>query len=672
MPRTKVQAIQQAGAPPSWETQTLVRALDDHSSSPVKIAWSRTNGDSSPFPPFPVHVYLIRGVDSLAADEVLADQLLYCLHKQQLADPCWHLELFTAVRDNIFACVEHYQQEKISRRLGSQAPYVPDKNCFLVIDSDKWKEEGLLSVRYTKENASLPYNVMAERYKNWDHLATRLRDEWSDQGMISIEELLDGENLARGWPIDLNLYPESGPDQSVNGMTLAAFEQSPSSALQSADEALDFESISVHVNGAVAEQCQDSDGFPYTALRYDSSQTPRFVFYLFVLSRDISTEDSLKVFTRLNTGLLADVSWTLHLYSNATMSSAYSIFAQAMSPIGRTDTSTQVPSSYARPSLQIYHDVYMCLDASKPQPDGPCFTLSRPGPNPSPRSDYDPNDLDHIPTHPDKYAGEPDRLDLYTFNPGSWELASDMLHTYFALSSHTQAVTRSLPSSSSTSPSISLRISVNSELSSDASIPSPIELFITSRAPAPLTLNVKGTIFDTSDWYSYLRIVQAGSSAELSIKPANEESNRVFSLGERLLDYGFTKRVANTGDDRPPHLITLYPNVPVQLPVQRPLPASFLANLRPDENEYDKRFLDDHKAEGQALFNTSNIFQNSLHERYQGSWEVGKRYAFELRDNATVPRWTWGTVEQLQGPYGLPALAIGMEEGENREFVLVD
>ncbi|KAI4718195.1 hypothetical protein E4T48_05619 [Aureobasidium sp. EXF-10727] len=675
MARTKAQAIEQAAALPSRNSQTIDRTSLDHCSAPVKIAWartwSRTNGYSSSLPPFPFHVYIIRRADSLLVDEVLTDEILCRIHTQQLADPRLHLELFTAVQDNIFACVEHYEQEKTFRKLKSRAPYMPDKNCFLVIDADSWKIEGLLSVRYTKENTHLPYNMTAERYKSWDHLATRLREEWSGQGMATIEELLDAQNLSRGWPIDTDLYPEGGPNQSVNGMTLAAYEQPPCSPHQPADEVLDFKSISIHVNGTVAEKREDSGGFAYTALRYDTSQPPHFVFYLFVLGRYISSEDTLKVFTRLNTGLLANISWTLHLYSDVTMSSASSMFARAMGSKGQPDTSTHIPSSYDGPPLQLYQDVYMCLDASKAQPDGPSFCLFRPWPDPSARLDYDPDDLDHVPTHRDKYAGEPDSLDLYTFNPGSWELASDMLHTYFALSSHTQDVTRSVPSWSP-SPRLSLRISVNSELSCNAAIVSPIEMFITSHAQAPLTLNAMGTIFDTSRWHSYLRIFQAGSSTELSVNPANERPNRVYYLGKRLLDYGFTKRVADTDDDRPPHLITLYPDIPLQVPVQHPLPADIVARLRPDVNADDKHFPDNHKAERQVHFTTSSIFQQSLYKRYQGSWEVGKRYVFELCDDATIPRWTWGTVGELLGPYGLPALGIEVEEGGSRESVLVD
>ncbi|KAI4726310.1 hypothetical protein E4T49_05940 [Aureobasidium sp. EXF-10728] len=675
MARTKAQAIKKADVLPSRDTQTIDRTFLDHCSAAAKIAWtrtwSRTNGCSSSLPPFPFHVYIIRGADSLTIDEVLADEILCRIHTQQLADPRWHLELFTAVQDNIFACVEHFEQEKTFRKLKSQAPYMPDKNCFLVIDADEWKDEGLLSVRYTKENTHLPFNVTAERYKSWNHLATRLRDQWSEQGMTTLEELLDAQNLTRGWPIDTNLYPEGGSNQKVNGMTLAAYEQSSLSPHQPGDEALDFESISIHVNGTVAEKRQDSGSFAYTALRCDASRLPCFVFYLFILGRDISSEDTMRIFTRLNTGLLAGVSWALHLYSDVTMPSASSIFAQAINSGGRSDTSTHVPSSYEGPPLQLYQDVYMCLDASKARPDGPSFCLSRPRPDPSARLDYDPDDLDHIPTHRDKYAGEPDSLDLYTLNPGSWELASDMLHTYFALSSHTEAVTRSL-SSSPPSPRISLRISVTSELSCNATIASPIEMFITSHAPAPLTLNAVGTIFDTSDWHSYLRIHEAGSSVDLSIDPANDRPNRVFSLGKCLLNYGFTKRVADTSDDRPPHLITLYPGIPLHLPVQRSLPFDFIAHLRPVENADDKRCLDDHKAQIQADLTISNTFQHSLYKRYQGSWQVGKRYVFELCDDATIPRWTWGTADELLGPYGLPALGIEVEEGGSREFVLVD
>jgi hypothetical protein len=278
-------------------------------------------------------------------------------------------------------------------------------------------------------------------------------------------------------------------------------------------------------------------------------------------------------------------------------------------------------------------------------------------------------DFDRVPSNRDKYAGESDSLDFFIFNPGSWELAADMLHTYLALCSHTQSITRSL---SPPSPRISLRISVNSEYSSNPAIPSPIELFITSHASEPITQSVMDTIFDTTHWQSCLRIVDAESSVELPMDRAGRTSAHKWSSGERLLDYGFTKRVPDSGDDRPPHLVTLYPDVPLRLPVQRPLPASFLARLRPDENEDDRRFLEDHEVEGKAHFNTTKTFPESLYKRHEGNWEVGNKYTVELRDDTMIPRWTWGTAENLKGPYGLPALDIEVEEGGNRDFVLTD
>ncbi|KAG9854987.1 hypothetical protein KCU98_g2059, partial [Aureobasidium melanogenum] len=565
MARTKAQALKESSAPP-WYTRILVHTLEDHGSSPVKIAWSRTNGDSSPLPLFPFHVYVIRGADSLTADEVFAERLMYHLQLQQLCDPCWHLEIFTTIRDNVFACIDHYEQEKTFRKFESQAPYMPDKNCFLVVDSDKWADEGLLSVQYIKENAHLPYNMHAERFKSRDHLVTHLREEWSDQGMTTVEELLDGQNITRGWPIDLNLYPGSGPDESVNGRTIAAYEPASPTSHHSAHGVLDFEDINVDVNGVVIEQREDLEGFPYTALRSDSSQAPHFVFCLFVLARDTSSEDSLKVFARLNTGLLADISWALHLYSDATMSSAFSIFTQDMNSRRHLDTSSYILSSYARSPLQIYQDVYMCLDASKPQPDGPSFILSNPGPDHASCSkrNSDPDDLQHIPSSLDN--------------------------------SHTQSIAGSLPSPTITP--ISLRISVNAKYSSDSAIPSPIELFITSHASEPLTLNVNGTIFDTANWHHYIRIVHAGSSIELTRDLAADKPPRLWSLGRSLLDCGFTKRVPDTDDERPPHLATLYPGVSLRQPVQRPLPADILAELRPDEDQNDRRLLEDHEAEG--------------------------------------------------------------------------
>ena len=671
MARTKAQAIAQS-TPRPWSTQIIARTVHDHGSAPVKIAWPRNMGDYSPLPPFPFHVYLIQGVNSLIADEDLAYKLLCCLGIQQLSDPCWHLEVFTTVQDNVFACIDHYEREKAFRKLESQAPCLPDKNCFLVVNSDNWELEGLLSVKYSKENTHLPYDVTAERYKSWDHLTSCLRDQWSDQGMTTVEELLAGRNLARGWPIDLSRYPDSGPRQGhLNGMIFAANEHLSQTSDQPPGEALDFEDFSVHINYAYGEQRQDLEGFSYTAIRYDASQAPRFVFCIFILGRDISFEDKLKVFVRLNTGLLGHISWCLHLYSNVTMSSAQSIFALDMHHRNRLDCSTHIPHSYIGPPLQIYRHVYMCLDVSKPQLGGPSFVLSSPDPDhaPPPRLNVDTEDLDHIPSHRDKYAGEPDSLDLFTFNVGSWELAGDMLHTYFTTCSHNEHIFRE---PSPAIPRMTLRISVNSEISSDAAVPSPVELFITSHASEPITLNFKDTIFDTTHWLSYLRIVDADSSVELPTNVANERPPHMWSLGERLLDYGFTKCVRDSGDERLPHLVTLYPGVPLQLPVQRSLPADLLEELDPDENEDDRRFLENHKAEGEAYFNTANDHPQSLYQRYKGSWKVGSKYTVELCESATIPRWTWGTEEELKGPYGLPALGIEVEEGGNRDFVLID
>jgi hypothetical protein len=154
-------------------------------------------------------------------------------------------------------------------------------------------------------------------------------------------------------------------------MTLADNEQVSSTPDQPVQEALDFGDISVHINGAVDQQCQDLGGSVYTKISNDASQAHRFVFCIFIFGRGISSEDKMKIFVRLNTGLLAEVSWALHLYSNASMVSAQSMFAYDMYHRNQPDYSTHIPPSYVGPPLQIYRHVYMCLDASKPQPNDP-------------------------------------------------------------------------------------------------------------------------------------------------------------------------------------------------------------------------------------------------------------------------------------------------------------
>ncbi|KAI5277150.1 hypothetical protein E4T47_00009 [Aureobasidium subglaciale] len=630
-----------------WDSRTVVRSFDD-----VQIAWSRLQGGSSTLPPFPFHVYLICGATSLTVTEVLTDKLLYYLSGwQQLCDPCWHLEVFTTVQDNVFACIEHYEQEQASRRLECEKPYMSAKTCFLVVDSDDWEEEGLLSVEYAND-AHLPYGVKAERYKSWDSLATRLREQWSYQGMTTVEELLDERNLARGWSIDLNLYPDIGPEQSVNGMSLLDDEQASTALHPAVLDVADLVTVlSANVDGVVEEPRQDSGG-NYTALKHASSEPPLFVFCLFVLGRDISSSERLSVFARLNSGLMAGVSWSLHLYTNATMSSASSIFARDMASRNSSAGTTKHPSSYAGTPLQNYRHVYMYLAAM----DSPSFVLSAPI-------------SDHATSLPSDGAGESDGIDLITFNPGSWDLAADMLHTYLVVCSEAQPIARS---PSPPLPRISLRISGNPEYSSDPAIPSPMGLTITSHASESITLNVRDTIFDTSSWHSYLLILDATSSIELPRNGTGKPSSHLqeSTLGPKLLDYGFSQHVEETDEVSPPHLVTLHPGAPLQLPVLRPLPADFLADLHPEEDEGDKAFLEEHEAGGKAHFNPSDrAVAQSLYGRYQG-WEVGKRYRVSLRQGTSIPRWTWGTEDGLKGPYGLPALDIEVEEGGNQEFVL--
>ncbi|KAI5194102.1 hypothetical protein AUEXF2481DRAFT_33263 [Aureobasidium subglaciale EXF-2481] len=634
------------------DSRTIVRSFDD-----VQIAWSRSQGGSSPLPPFPFHIYLIRGATSLNVTGVLTDKLLcYISGWQQLCDPCWHLEVFTTVQDNVFACIEHYEQEQTSRRLDCEKPYMSDKTCFLVVDSDEWEDEGLLCVEYTND-AHLPYGVKAERYKSWDSLATRLREQWSYQGMTTIEELLDERNLARGWSIDLNLYPDSGPEKSVNGMSLIDDEQASTALHPSALNVADLVTVlSADVDGVVEEPRQDSRG-NYTALKHASSEPPLFVFCLFVLGRDISSSERLSVFARLNSGLMAGVSWSLHLYSNATMSSASSIFARDMASRNSSAGTTKHPSSYAGTPQQNYKHVYMYLAAT----DSPSFVLS------VPISDH----VTSLPSDVSSTAGESDSIDLITFNPGSWDLAADMLHTYLVVCSEAQPIARS---PSPPLPRISLHISVNSEYSSDSESPSPMGLTITSHASEPITLNVRDTIFDTSSWHSYLLILDATSSREISRNDAAKKPSshlQVWTLGPKLLDYGFSQHVEETDEVSSPHLVTLHSGVPLQLPVLRPLPTDFLAELRPEEDEDDKVFLEEHEAGGEACFNPSDrAGVKSLYGRYQ-SWEVGKRYRVSLRQGTSIPRWTWGTGDELKGPYRLPALDIEVEEGGNKEFVLI-
>lgn len=505
-----------------WDSRTIVRDVDDHDSAPVKIVWPRTNRQPSPLPPFPFHLYLMHGAESLVVDEVLCDKVIcYMDYWQQLSDPCWHLEIYASIQDNVFACIDHYEKERAFRESESESPYMPDKKCFLVVDSDKWEDEGLLSVEYTTGDANLPYDLKAERYESWDSLASRLRQQWSTQGMTTVEELLDGKNAARGWPIDLDLYDEDGPEQSFNATHLAGDEtrQPPHQPQhQPPSESLGVPMISdlddAHVDSVIEEQRQDSQGTAYTALRHTTYQAPLLTFCLFVLGGGTSSNNRLAIFARLNSGLLTDVPWSLHLYTNATMASAFSIFAREMAARRHSGTPTYMPSSYAALSLQRYRDVYMYLEAPKPQPGGPSFVLSAPVPDRT------------ISPHPDQVdtSGESDNFDLITFNLGSWDLAADMVHTYFTLCSQVQPIARSI---SPPFPRVSLRISVKPEYHSDSALPSPLELDLTSHAREPITLNVQGTIFDTTHWHSYLRIFNAETSVELSRDPSTERPTRL-------------------------------------------------------------------------------------------------------------------------------------------------
>lgn len=642
-----------------WAQRTVVRAVHDHDSFLVKIAWARSEREHSPLPPFPFHVYLIRGAESLEADETIPDKLLCYLRCQALCDPRWHLEVYTSVQDNVFACVYHHEKEKNFRKDDRESPYMPINYCFLVVDSENWEKEGLLSVEYAIDGASLPYAVNAARYTHWGSLAYHLRHQWIDQGTTFTEELLDEENAARGWPIDLDLYDEDGPKPELTELALFGKTTSETSIASPSSGKIDLSDTDVE--GIIEEQREDSARAPYTALWHSSRRGPFFTFCLFLGGHDImSSRDRLSVFARLNSGLLAKVSWTLHLYFGATMSSSFSIYSQEMKTRRHLNTSANMPPSYAGLPLQQFRNIYMYFKMQTPQRAGPTFVLSD-------------RIYEHICLPQDEgFEDRPQQLELITLDLGSWDAAADMLHTYHTLCSQIQPIASSL---SPTSPRISMRISVQPEYHSAPSVSSPVKLEVISHACDPITVNVCDTIFHTTHWTSCLRIMSAETANELPRSQSAREPYAGRAWGSRLRDYGFAKRVLCTGDEEgdeaSPHLVTLHPGVPIRLPVQRPLPAAMLAEMDPDENNNDKEFLEEHAAKGEAHFNTTATYPPSLYRQYEGSWEAGRKYHIDLRDGTMIPRWTWGTEADLKGPFGLPALGVEMEVEGDREFVLI-
>ena len=125
-------------------------------------------------------------------------------------------------------------------------------------------------------------------------------------------------------------------------------------------------------------------------------------------------------------------------------------------------------------------------------------------------------------------------------------------------------------------------------------------------------MNTLSTIFDSRLWNSYLSIIDVSTEAEVPL------------AGLRSLF---------------------------------PLSSSYQDLSAKDLQEYS--FMPEHPGRncwitlqpGESFTHKSVFSKCRLYDRHKGILRVGKQYRVQLRKDLAIPRWSWGTELDLQGPF---------------------
>ncbi|KAK3718312.1 hypothetical protein LTR37_005125 [Vermiconidia calcicola] len=694
-------------------------SIPDHEGNDVNIVWCLWpwNHDyrDQP-PPFPYQVYVLDSATGVAQNSNLAADFARYIEKiGGISDGNCHyrFEVYSRPLSSILACVAHQRKEVDRRNRNGIVPRLVSswattssfsndfegyKGRIIVIDRNDWADHGVTLVSFDPAEYDRPgqydeWNIIgygdhdvvqAYRFRSELSLLVRLKDWWMDAGHSWTEADLERRNNGGFSPA---LYPAVDPAShydaehedvhELDGTALG--DPGPESQADSEDEDDGITRIKDIFDKAELfkpedelrdlrnEAYSDSFGLPVTSVwSSERAKTRPVCSFTLYLAYDLLPLQPTALFGCLNKGLIAHEAWTLDVVQNMpSLEAAFQYHArasarraparvlQAISCMGMVLQKVAAPklpnelleyleellvppeipnySSYPRRPFQ---DGFMYMDP-KSLSTGPLLVYS------NPRRFYPEDVLSKA-----RITGPVNSS--ATLHPGSifqddvlrvrflrfWHRVADELHVLWSVASpRATNIVSALPT-------LSLKLEMPEVYVFDAWSwkKTDIKMHYTMRSERMVTLH---NYVDLSRdiWCDALEVVDLDSGKAIPMLPLKLQSHHKYHNDSWAMtrELGFQDvSVEGEPSDRENHMRT----------------------LRPGETETDSMVK--HKSPNDWIRDAVLL-----------GWLVdGGHYLVRLKPGTTVPRWTYGSVNDLEGPYSLPPMPVVMEEEVRFNFVV--
>lgn len=680
--------------------------IKDHNDDEVHIAWLKKeyqDADDEGLPPCPWQIYVLSTAKAtLAAAQThqFASEIGEWIDKMlgragEAEGVEGHYQLYTRGFSDYLACIAHQRREIAHRNrnriwphlVSSYAPdqyfdgYDPDypaqgheyAGFVLVFDQDDWQKDGITALWFDRRQNDLdrfregmPYGlenvVAAKPIRKREKLQQEMVEAWRQAGGHWMQADLTRRNQGAQSPA---LYPAQDPVAHED----IALDNEQDDALVSNDPVLEDNLSEMEVDQQDDMSSLDFDtsiifreakDFPYYRCKvYEdtigwqvssvwdirhSKARPDFAFTLYLSAHSLPIVPQA-LFACLNLGKLANVSWTLDIIHNLPdIGSAhrhYTVEARQRSVVRSTSRAKAVQTILHKIALPFpeellahiydilvppcivdhaslpdrrFRDVFMYLGAETPA-RGPHSVYS----NPVVR---EPFDCDHE-----------EVLKFGVNHLQHWPLVADELHTLWSLCA---------PRAESSTEEghyfkMTLRIPGSwpfDEAATDVGLlPRPyVRMTLTLVGHRPVTIHkICHDFFEEALVLDDPKAAPTGLLAEQWL--SREQRAQTWST-----DPAFACLVDQTGD-RPYHGLDRL--------------ETFLP--------------------GQEVDMTDSLILLGLHSwwyarRNQGLFGLGHRHHVRVNENLHIKRWTFGTTENLEGPFNLPPVPVRIEG--QKEFMV--
>ncbi|KAK3718863.1 hypothetical protein LTR37_004779 [Vermiconidia calcicola] len=694
-------------------------SIPDHEGNDVNIVWCLWpwNDDyrDQP-PPFPYQVYVLDSATGVAQNSNLpADLARYIEQIGGISDGNCHyrFEVYSRPFSSILACVAHQRKEVDHRNRNGIVPRLVStwatpssfsnhdegyKGRIIVIDRNDWADHGVTLVSFDPAEYDHPgrydhWNVVgngdhdvvqAYRVRSKMSLVARLREWWTDAGHSWTEADLERRNNGGFSPA---LYPAVDPAShydaehkdvdELDGTAPGNPGLQNQAGTEDEDEDLDTPGIKNLLDKAElfrredelpdlqSETYSDSFGLPITSVwSSERAKTrPAFSFTLY-LAYDLLPLQPTALFGCLNKGLIAQEAWTLDVVQNMpSLEAAFQYHARASDR--RTLTRVlqarfcirmvlqkvagpklpnelleyleellvppEIPnySSYPRRPFQ---DVCMYMDPSSLSA-GPLLVYSNP-------RRFRPEDVlskAHIIEPVNSFATlwrntifEDDvmRIKLLRY----WHRVADELHVLWSIASpRTTSIVGALPT-------LSLKLEMPEVYAFGPYSRSETATKMHYTLQSQRTVTLHNYPFLSHDiWCDALEVVDLDTGKAIPTLPL-----KVQRHDRHDNDSWATTRELGFQDDS-------YED-------RRSGRETYMRTIAPGGTETD-------------LMLTNHTPWDWIRDAALLGWLVdGGHYLARLKPGTTVPRWTYGSANHLEGPYNLPPMPVVMEEEVRIKF----